>query len=142
MGATGSFNLSITGPESSTSPQATDTSCVTDLGTITSTTTRSGSWASGCDSSNRSGRYARFYTFTLSQQGTVQIDLTSTKDPYLFLLNGAGADGTVEAENDDITANVDTNSRISADLNAGTYTVEATTFNAGITGNFALTISP
>ena len=119
VGATGRFSLSITGPGSSTSPQTTGTSCVTALGTITSTTTRSGSWASGCDSSNRSGRFARFYTFTLSQQGTVQIDLTSSEDPYMFLLNGAGTDGTVETENDDVTANVDTNSRISADLSAG-----------------------
>jgi hypothetical protein len=142
VGATGSFNLAITGPSGGTPSQTTNASCETTLGTITASTTRSGSWSSACASSNRSGRYAHFYTFTLSQQGTVQIDLTSTKDPYLFLLNGAGTDGTVEAENDDVVPNVDTNSRISATLNAGTYTAEATTYDAGITGNFALTISP
>ena len=71
----------------------------------------------------------------------MQIDLKSDTDPYLFLLSGAGTDGTVEAENDDIEAGVNTNSRIAETLAAGTYTVEATTYSEGATGDFILSIA-
>ena len=44
-------------------------------------------------------------------------------------------------ENDDIEAGVNTNSRIVATLDAGTYTVEATTYEQGQTGDFTLTVA-
>ena len=67
----------------------------------------------------------------------MRIDLVSTTDPYLFLLQGAGRDGTVLARNDDSDG---LNSRISRSLSAGTYTVEATTYSSGAMGSFTLTL--
>ena len=69
--------------------------CVTALGTLTGTVTETGSWADDCDSVNRSGSYAHFYTFTLEAETEVTIDLTSEEDPFLYLLQGEGRDGTV-----------------------------------------------
>ena len=47
----------------------------------------------------------------------------------------------MNAENDDIdTASRNYDSRISKRLSAGTYTIEATTYSAGVTGNFTLAI--
>ena len=112
--------------------------CETSLGTLTETTTHSGSWTSDCDSVNRSGKYAKFITFTLSQETNVQIDLVSSTDPYLFLLSGAGQNGSVLEQNDDADG---LNSRITRTLSAGSYTAEATTYGSAATGNFTLTIT-
>ena len=139
-GVTGEFTLSINVPEG-TSPPPTG-NCSVNLGRITGTVSRDGTWTVNCDSVNRDGRYARFYTFTLEQPAEVQIDLISQQDPYLFLLHGAGTDGTVVAENDDVIHITDTNSQIATTLDAGVYTVEATTFSEGATGDYTLTITP
>ena len=120
--------------------RSTTCSCGQGLGVLTGAVTETGSWASDCASSNRSGRYARFYTFTLSEETEVTIGLTSEEDPYLFLLEGAGREGAVEEENDDIEPG-NTNSQITATLAAGTYTVEATTYSSGVTGSFTLEVS-
>ena len=117
--------------------------CVTPLGTLTGAVTEAGSWTGDCDSTNRSGSHARFYSFTLEQETEVTIDLTSSQDTYLFLLQGAGKDGTVVDENDDAeSGNPDSGSHITATLDAVTYTIEATTYSAGATGDFTLTITP
>jgi hypothetical protein len=85
--------------------------------------------------------YARFYTFTLDQPKVVQIDLLSPENTYLYLYQGTGADATELDKNDNADIR-DFNSRITSDmLPAGTYTVEATTKDAGKTGNFSLTIA-
>ena len=108
----------------------------------------SGSWTSGCLSENTptgptsppSGtRYARFYTLTLSEDADIAIDLTSTTDPYLYLMQGTGTNGNVLYENDDVVSG-NTNSRISENLSAGDYTIEATTYDLETTGDFTLTI--
>ena len=88
-------------------------------------------------------RYARFYTFTLQQASTVTITLTSdaAPDTYLYLLAGAGRDGAVLHENDDISAaGGNFGSRISETLPAGSYTIVATTFLREIEGEFILEI--
>ena len=140
-GETGDFALAISVPqEGGTEPPATD-SCVQDMGTLTGGLTQTGSWADDCESTNREGRYARYYSFTLAEETDVTVELTSTQDPYLFLLQGAGRDGAVDEENDDIVAAVDTNSRIAKTLAAGTYTIEATTYSVGSTGEFTLSIT-
>ena len=115
-------------------------SCVTGLGPLTAAATQTGTWADDCDSINRDGSYARFYTFTLSQETEVTIDLTSGEDAYLYVLQGTGSGGTVEEENDDIVSG-NTNSQILTTLAAGAYTVEATTNTVGATGSFTLTIT-
>ena len=112
-------------------------SCTNDLGTISGTVTRNGSWDDGsCPSVHySSGEYARYYSFTLSERASVTIDLTSPSvDTWLALRNGAGT-GTGLIESDD-DGGSGTNARISRTLAAGTYTIEATTWRGG--GNRAL----
>ncbi len=125
--------------------------CETALGTLSAgSTIRSPSetWVDTCDSANRTGRYARYYTFTVSQNSLVTIDLIAPDgagdgdpdtDTVLYLLAG-------DWTGDFITANDDqdedtTNSQIRIGLTSGTYTVEATTFSASVTGAFALDIA-
>ena len=98
-----------------------------------------GEWASDCVSENLTedgDHYARYFTFTLTEETDVTITLKSDEDTYLFLLD---EDGEKVAENDDISDN-DTNSRIVATLDAGDYTIEATTFKKETTGSFTLTV--
>lgn len=127
---------------------ATDTEpCVT---AIDGAGTYTGSWDDDdCLSQNRprgkggqagADYYARFFTLTLKQASDVTINLTSDKDTYLYLLEGSGRDGATEDENDDITSGVH-NSHIAApSLDAGTYTIEATTYEPKIDGNFTLVV--
>lgn len=128
---------------STATPTATATPSPCDtrqLGTLTGTLTRTGSWSSDCESVNRSGKYARFYSFSLSGGGEVTIELTSATDPYLYLLMGTGKSGSVLAYNDDIDYPDNHNSRITRTLQAGSYTVEATTYGSRRTGSFTLAI--
>ena len=127
-------------PTHSPTPTATPPNgCVTSLGTISGTATKNGTWTNSCESTHRTGKYARFYTFSVSQTADARIDLTSSVDTYLFLLSGAGKNGTVLAKNDDISI-WNRNSRIERELSAGTYTVEATTWGSRRTGSFRLDI--
>ena len=85
-------------------------------------------------------RYARFYTFTLSSDGTFGATLTSEQDTYLYLLEGNGKNGTIKAENDDVSDS-DRNSQIPVtNLEAGDYTIEATTYNPASSGDFTLVV--
>ena len=69
------------------------------------------------------------------------INLSSEKDTYLYLMEGEGKDGAIEALNDDITPYVNYNSRIVVDnLEAGEYTIEATTYDIEKGGDFTLTM--
>jgi hypothetical protein len=100
--------------------------------------TVNGNYESTCTSAHRGNSYAKYYTFTLSDTRTVTIDLTSAIDTYLFLLSGSGSGGSVIASNDDY--NGSSNSHIQTTLNAGTYTIEATTYTSGQTGSFSLSL--
>ena len=132
-GDTGSFSLSFTGLT---------LSCETSLGTISGTNTRLGTWSSGCSSTNRSGSYARFYTFTLNGSAEVAVSLDSTDSPqvdtYLYLFSGSGTSGSVLGSDDD--GGSGRNSYLSKQLAAGTYTVEATTFSSSTTGAFQVSM--
>lgn len=111
--------------------------------------TYDGMWDDSClsvvrpqdsDGGGRAGSdyYARFFTFVLRDAADVTIDLTSDKDTYMYLLEGAGNDGAIVASNDDISGS-DRNSRIEDhQLSAGTYTIEATTYDAEESGDFTL----
>ena len=128
---TGTFNVSIT-----TADQLPVTQCEAE---ISPNQDVSGSWESDCAATHRSGRYAKYFTFTLAGSQEVTIDLQSSTDTYLYLLNGAGQDGSV-IESDDDGGN-GLNSRIVRTLSAGTYTVEATTYAGGQTGEFTVSVS-
>ena len=115
--------------------------CVVDrLGSVAVGRRVVGSWNSVCESTNRTGSYARHYSFVLTRAVEVAITLVSSRDTYLFLLAGAGTDGRIVASNDNVSV-VDRYSRIVRRLSAGTYTVEAATFTAGTTGFFTLRVS-
>ena len=122
------------------------TSCIDAL---TGDGTISGTWSSDCISQNTpteptnppSGtRYARYYSFALTSQSDVTIDLTSTEDTYLYLMEDTGTNGNVLRENDDAETG-NTNSRITANLPSGDYTIEATTYDLTTLGDFTLTIA-
>ena len=108
----------------------------------------SGAWDGSCDSENNSGSYARYYTFTLTEQSRATVTLESREDTYLFLLDGHGKDGTERAQNNDHSAEADctanlarnTDSCVTETLPAGDYTIEATTRESETTGNFTLTV--
>ena len=80
--------------------------------------------------------YARFYTFTLYAASEVTITLSSADaTPYLFLLEGEGTGGAVTRESG--VANADSVT-LTATLQPGAYTMEASTYNSGTAGDFTL----
>ena len=109
-----------------------------------------GNWGSDCLSENRPGDeqgpgdgdyYARFYTITLEADKKITVNLSSEEDTYLYLMNGAGRDGAIEAYNDDITRYTDLDSRIVFEnREAGEFTIEATTYGQERGGEFTLTV--
>ena len=130
-------------PTPTPTPEPPADSCV---GTVSGDGTVSGSWSSDCASEGRSGSYASYHTFTLTETADVTITAESGVDTYLFLREGAGRDGSVVDENDDhdtseFSLASTTDSGISESLDAGSYTIEVTTYTAGETGEFTLTIS-
>ena len=108
--------------------------------------TVNGTWNTDCTSdlsapSGSGDRYARFYTFTLRAESDVTIDLSSDEDTFLYLRSGITTDGNTIAENDDrATSDYDSQHYLQA-LGPGTYTIEATTYAAGTTGSFTLTVT-
>ena len=109
--------------------------CVTRLAGSASV---NGSWSAACLSANPptlDDYYARFYTFTLSAAARVTITLSSaTAAPYLYLLDGAGRDGAVRLSDGDVATSV----AITANLQPGAYTIEATTYYSQTPGDFTL----
>ena len=130
-----------TGPPSNVAIATADM-CLEPLGALTVPVTRTGTWASDCESEGQANNYARYYTFTLSEEMRVAIYLTSSRDTYLYLRQGEGRTGTVVHQNNNVgRGNI--NSRIEETLASGTYTVEATTYyRRGVTGDFTLDIRP
>ena len=112
-------------PEPEPEPDPPADSCVAML---TGDGAVSGTWTSGCESTANEGSYARYYSFTLSEGSDVTIDLESVTDPYLYLRSGGATSGDYLYENDDVDPGSDTDSQIEATLDAGTYTIEATTY--------------
>ena len=111
--------------------------------------TFNGTWNNSCLSENTplgsytypdGTRYARFYTFTLSAPSTVTVELSSSVDTYMYLMQNKGKTGTILYHNDDIITSVNTNSRISQSLSAGDYTIEATTYEVEAPGSFTLKV--
>ena len=98
-----------------------------------------GWWAPGCVSANPPRNltyYARFYTFTLRSAAQATITLSSDDAaPYLYLLNGAGRDGSIKSETGSATASA---AMISMSLQPGAYTIEATTWHSETAGDFTL----
>ena len=114
--------------------------CSEGLGRIGSVgVSREGAWDGSCRSVHYGdGEYARYYSFVLTESGQVVIDLTSpTVDTWLALRYGTGTGFGLLAEDDDGGDGVD--ARITRRLEAGEYTIEATTLVGGVTGSYTLT---
>ena len=92
-----------------------------------------GNWTSSGGRSYTSSGNPK-YTLSLPKSDSVEINLTSSVDTYLYLLN---ISGSVIAYNDD--GGVGYNSKIVKSLSAGTYTVVAATYSSGKSGSFTLT---
>ena len=135
-GETGAFTLTVTAAGDGGGGGC----ALDDLGALSGTVMRVGNLDGECESPNYSGRLARYYSFTLGQAGSVEIDLFSTAfDAFLGLREGTDVEGRLVASDDD--GGEGTNSRISRQLSAGTYTIEATSYATGVTGAFTLTVS-
>ena len=139
-GETGTFTLSVSGLGTGAAPPTepgTDP-CVEALpgdGSV------DGTWAAGCGSEVSGRGHARYYSFTLAEESEVTITLESTDaDTYLYLRQESATSGTILHENDDHDGSTSI-SRIQETLGAGGYTIEATTYGAGETGTFTLSVS-
>ena len=125
------------GDQRGDAPDPTHTSIVDHCVEVMTTASISGVWGFDCPSGSRPGSYGRFYTFTLDEPANVSISLESeTTDTYLSLLQGQGRTGK-ELES---YSSLRRNSRLNHRLEAGIYTVKATTNLAAQTGSFTLTI--
>ena len=131
-------------PTPSPSPTATPTSVVatTDnpcIHRLTGSGSANGSWTSACLTANPPNTrdyYARFYTFTLDAASEVTITLSSADAaPYLYLLDGEGTAGAIKRETGRAYASAAT---ITETLQPGSYTIDATTYYAGTSGDFTL----
>ena len=128
-------------PTATPTPSTTSSSCpVEDLGALSGSTFKKGTWSSTCraEDNERRGSYARYYSFTLSETKVVTIDLSSSSvDTYLILKRISPTTSTIEAND----AGQGRNSRLSQNtLTAGTYKVIATTADPNVAGDFLLTL--
>ena len=104
-----------------------------------------GIWGADCQSETRQGRYARYYQFALI--GSTDVDVTvvlesQDAETVVYLREGAGVrSGTHIGFNEGELEHNYRRASIEQSLAAGTYTIEATTYDAGETGNFTLTVS-
>ena len=133
-------------PTPSPTPQSVVEACVQAIPIDGVVSLVNGNWSADCEASSPSPeggvRYARYYTFTLSAPFAVTIDLISDADTYLYLKEGGARDGVVILENDDIDADARIfDSRIQADLQSGSYTIEATTYKPQIVADFQITLT-
>ena len=138
----GSFTLRVSGLGGTTTGPGPGTDACGQA--ITADGPVNGTWAAGCPSTDKAGSYARYYSFSLTEQSEVTIDLESSDaDTVLYLRSGAntrsGTPVNDPAADDD--AGDGTNAQIQETLAPGDYTIEATTYNAATAGSFTLRVS-
>ncbi len=125
-------------PDPSPSPTPTPGPCdPIDLGTLSANVSRASSWDEDCLSSTRTGSYARFYKFAIASDSVFEYVEVETSDdsgtgkaaePFAYLRKGDATSGDAIAEYRERGSN----RRIgNVALDAGTYTVEAATLQAG-----------
>ncbi|MCY3923803.1 MAG: hypothetical protein OXG27_15600, partial [Chloroflexi bacterium] len=113
----------------------------------------SGEWTNDCRTSRRnSNANAEYYSFSLTSNGHVTIDLQGeyesgshdSQDTYLYLRRGfRDRNGWVVAKNDDGRRREGVHpfsALLEQTLPAGDYTIEATTYRAHMTGPFTLEV--
>ena len=118
-------------------------------------TTRSGSWSSG-DCVTRGvpvGSYVDFYQFSIGANEDLIIELSSSADTFLYILNGTNRLSTSYVYRSDDVSNTNTDSRLEfvvtlppppvppgvySSLSAGTYTIGVTRVQPDQTGSYTL----
>jgi len=124
VGQGGAYTLSL---QASAPTVTTITVGQTVNGTLSATSGRSG----GC-----AGCYADLYQFTLTSSQTLSVAMNSTVfDTYLRVLDGSG---NTLAEDDD--SGDGSNSLLQRPFVAGTYRIEATSYNSGTGGAYTLAL--
>ena len=122
-------------------PPPTVDSCAVDMGEFDSRLeVIDNHWDVECKSVNRpddGAYYARYFTFDLKEEADVSVTIESGHDAYAYLMEGVGERGTVLFEDDDTNG---TNPRIRTTLQPGSYTVEATTYEIGVEGEFKVSV--
>ena|GEM_PF-6290312 len=88
-------------------------------------------------SATRSARYADVWTFTLSRRTDVTVSMNSNFDNYLILYGNSTPSSSTKITGDD-DSGPGVNAAISWTLEAGTYSVEATSYRSGDTGSYTL----
>ena len=127
----------LDGASSTPTPTATNTPAIvleyTPTPTNTPVTALDGAPTPTPTTAKEGTRYARFYTFTLDAPSRVTVTISSTdvRDTYLYLLEGSGNEGSIVNRRD---------SEIVEQIEAGTYTIEATTYALETVGAFTLTM--
>ncbi len=107
---------------------------------LTKDVTTSDAWENDCRSRINFNKRSRYYTFNLAQQSAVTVDLQSMMDSYLYLRQGNQTKTGAALHQDDNSGNGN-DAQISETLQAGWYTIEATTASLHQTGGFTLAIS-
>ena len=124
-------------------PPTTSRCFLADLGTVAAegaTVLLRGTLDADCVSPNYSGELARYYRFRIVRAADVTIDMTSSNiNSWLTLRRGANIRGAELTSNDDGGAG--RNARITRRLQAGTYTIEATSAAPRDTGAFRLRLN-
>ncbi len=103
--------------------------------------TTNGAWTTACVTANAPDNntyYAKFYTFTLATRSNVSITLSAANSTYLYLLSGAGTGGNIAHQ---AGATPSPTNTLTATLQPGSYTIEATTYNPNVTGDFTLQLA-
>lgn len=105
--------------------------------------THIGTWTTSCFAANPPNKdsgtyYAKFYTFTMNAETEVRISLGSDEPNYLYLLSGVGMYGAIEQQVGDRPSWTNT---ITATLQPGSYTIEATTYYPNVTDLFSLVMT-
>ena len=129
-------------PSSEDRRTALQSRCSQDMGRLEpGTYIHQGEWDGSCNSVHyAAGEYARYFGVELTRPTLVAIELTSpTVNTWLALRNGTGT-GTGLLEEDDDGGD-GSNARIVRTLDAGLYTIEATTLDGYVTGLFTLTVT-
>lgn len=129
-GATGPFTLELAVSSGGTNVECSPRS-------ITAGQVVTASLTIDCPSSRRLGRYGKLLTFTANIGDAVTVRMDSSRfDTYLLLL---GPDQSILSADDD--GGQGTNSRIQVTApTSGLYTIEATSYEAGVVGDFELTL--
>ena len=127
---TGRFLLGLSGESTAVPPaQCRDT---TELHA-----TVHGNWGWPCASSSHPGSYARYHTFTVTAEQSVQFEVWSSQvsNVRMYLRQGTQGSGRVIAtSHHPPVPNGGVRARMVAYLSPGTYTVETVAVNAGRTG--------